>query len=71
MLYNPRMSSSDPEREVPAAPHRKVIHIDMYAFYASLSRRKVGCCSTAARCWRTLIAAELVFGVSSSKGGLG
>src|SRR6201993_2719493 len=39
MLYNPRMSSSDPEREVHAAPHRKIIHIDMDAFYASVEQR--------------------------------
>ena len=33
------MSSSDPEREASAAPHRKIIHIDMDAFYASVEQR--------------------------------
>ena len=39
LLYNQRMSSSDPEREASAAPHRKIIHIDMDAFYASVEQR--------------------------------
>jgi DNA polymerase-4 len=33
------MASTDPERGVPSAPHRKIIHIDMDAFYASVEQR--------------------------------
>jgi hypothetical protein len=30
------MDPADPERRLSAAPHRKIIHIDMDAFYASV-----------------------------------
>jgi DNA polymerase-4 len=33
------MDSPDPERSVSKAPHRKIIHIDMDAFYASVEQR--------------------------------
>jgi DNA polymerase-4 len=33
------MASTDPERGVPSTPHRKIIHIDMDAFYASVEQR--------------------------------
>jgi DNA polymerase-4 len=33
------MAKPDPERGVSAAPHRKIIHIDMDAFYASVEQR--------------------------------
>src|ERR1700747_2230045 len=33
------MAPSDPEQGVPTAPHRKIIHIDMDAFYASVEQR--------------------------------
>ena len=39
LLYNPRMVPSDPEHGVSIAPHRKIIHIDMDAFYASVEQR--------------------------------
>jgi hypothetical protein len=38
-LYNPRMASSDPEHSISTALHRKIIHIDVYAFYASVEQR--------------------------------
>jgi len=38
-LYNPRTVPSDPEHRVSTAPHRKIIHIDMDAFYASVEQR--------------------------------
>src|ERR1700747_3288496 len=33
------MAPSDPEQGVQTAPHRKIIHIDMDAFYASVEQR--------------------------------
>jgi len=33
------MDPADPERRLSAAPHRKIIHIDMDAFYASVEQR--------------------------------
>lgn len=33
------MAPSDPEQDVSTAPHRKIIHIDMDAFYASVEQR--------------------------------
>jgi impB/mucB/samB family len=33
------MVPSDPEHGVSTAPHRKIIHIDMDAFYASVEQR--------------------------------
>jgi len=33
------MAPSDPEQGVLSAPHRKIIHIDMDAFYASVEQR--------------------------------
>ena len=33
------MIPADPERGVSTAPHRKIIHIDMDAFYASVEQR--------------------------------
>src|SRR6516164_7660964 len=33
------MALPDPEQGVPTAPHRKIIHIDMDAFYASVEQR--------------------------------
>src|SRR6202045_2856458 len=33
------MASTDPERGVPSTPHRKIIHIDMDAFYSSVEQR--------------------------------
>jgi DNA polymerase IV len=38
-LYNPPMVLTDPEISVSTAPHRKIIHIDMDAFYASVEQR--------------------------------
>src|ERR1700740_2410838 len=35
------MASTDPERGAPSTPHRKIIHIDMDAFYASVERRTI------------------------------
>jgi hypothetical protein len=35
-LYNPRVVPPDPERGVSTAPHRKIIHINMDAFNASV-----------------------------------
>ena len=32
-MYSPRMVPPDPEHGVSTAPHRKIIHIDMDAFY--------------------------------------
>src|SRR5262247_789484 len=33
------MATPDPEQVVSTAPHRKIIHIDMDAFYASVEQR--------------------------------
>src|SRR6202045_4112225 len=33
------MASTDPERGVTPTPHRKIIHVDMDAFYASVEQR--------------------------------
>jgi DNA polymerase-4 len=33
------MVPSDPQQSVSTAPHRKIIHIDMDAFYASVEQR--------------------------------
>src|SRR5262245_6614914 len=33
------MATPDPEQGVSTAPHRKIIHIDMDAFYASVEQR--------------------------------
>jgi DNA polymerase IV len=33
------MAPPDPEQGVSTAPHRKIIHIDMDAFYASVEQR--------------------------------
>ena len=37
-LYNPDMTTADQDHRVPT-PHRKIIHIDMDAFYASVEQR--------------------------------
>jgi DNA polymerase IV len=39
ILYNSYMAPSDPQQGVSTAPHRKIIHIDMDAFYASVEQR--------------------------------
>jgi DNA polymerase IV len=38
-LYSPNMDPADPERRLTTAPHRKIIHIDMDAFSASVEQR--------------------------------
>jgi DNA polymerase IV len=38
-LYNQAMVLPDPEHDVSTKPHRKIIHIDMDAFYASVEQR--------------------------------
>src|SRR5262252_3750420 len=38
-LYNLRMATAEQDPQASTAPHRKIIHIDMDAFYASVEQR--------------------------------
>jgi len=38
-LYNPTMAATEQDPHASTAPHRKIIHIDMDAFYASVEQR--------------------------------
>jgi DNA polymerase IV len=38
-VYNLRMATPDPAQRVQTTPYRKIIHIDMDAFYASVEQR--------------------------------
>src|SRR5262244_3190187 len=38
-LYNLQMDPADLEQRISTTPHRKIIHIDMDAFYASVEQR--------------------------------